>query len=154
MTVRVLIIDDNATNMKLASDVLAAEDCEVVCAGDAEHAEAELSRKLPDVILMDIAMPGTDGLTLTRRLKARESYRNIPIVALTASAMKGDDQRALAAGCEGYITKPIDTRRFGRQVLAFVGRANRAYPARPDSSPQDVDGPQAEEGPHGPHPGR
>jgi len=154
MAVRVLIVDDNATNMKLASDVLAAEDCEVICAPDAEHAEAELGKRVPDVILMDIAMPGTDGLTLTRRLKANEHYRHIPIIALTASAMKGDDERALAAGCQGYITKPINTRSFGRQVLAFVAGHALAQPASTDSTLPDDDGARAGEAPHGPHPGR
>lgn len=117
---RILIVDDNATNMKLAADVLADSHCTVVCASDAEEAQQLLRDELPDLILMDVSMPGTDGLTLTRRLKMDERFRTIPIIALTASAMKGDDQKAFEAGCSGYITKPIDTRRFKRQVLAFL----------------------------------
>lgn len=120
MTARILIVDDNPTNMKLAADVLESAGCEVVRAVDAEQAQATLASVTPHLILMDIALPGMDGLTLTRKLKADERYRPIPIVALTASAMKGDDIKALQAGCQGYITKPIDTRRFARQVLAFL----------------------------------
>lgn len=120
MSIRILIVDDNATNMKLAADVLTDENCEITCASDAEQARFVLQDLQPDLILMDIAMPGMDGLTLTRLLKADERYRHIPVVALTASAMKGDDERAISAGCSGYITKPIDTRRFASQVFAFL----------------------------------
>jgi CheY-like chemotaxis protein len=120
MSVSVLIVDDHPINLKLASDVLASEGFTVERAQDAEQAQLILERMLPDLILMDIAMPGMDGLTLTRRLKADARFGHIPIVALTASAMKGDDRKALAAGCAGYITKPIDTRGFARQVRAFL----------------------------------
>jgi CheY-like chemotaxis protein len=78
---------------------------------------------VPDVILMDIALPGMDGLSLTRLLKADARLREVPVVALTASAMKGDEQRALDGGCDGYIAKPIDTRRLAEQVAAFLRQA-------------------------------
>jgi len=120
MTLRILIVDDNRTNLKLASDVLLSEGFAVETAQDAEQAHLLLEQQLPDLILMDIALPGMDGLTLTRRLKAESRYSHIPIVALTASAMRGDEERALAAGCAGYITKPIDTRAFGRQIGGFL----------------------------------
>lgn len=120
MKATVLIVDDNATNMKLAADVLESDGCNVERAADAEEAQQILQRLHPDVILMDIALPGMDGLSLTRKLKLDVRVSDIPIVALTASAMKPDEARALAAGCQGYITKPIDTRRFATQVLAFV----------------------------------
>ena len=120
MSVSVLIIDDNPINLKLACDVLSGEGFSVERAQDAEQAQLILERMLPDLILMDIAMPGTDGLTLTRRLKADARFSHIPIVALTASAMKGDDRKALAAGCAGYVTKPIDTREFARRVRALL----------------------------------
>jgi CheY-like chemotaxis protein len=123
MKATVLIVDDNATNTKLAADVLEGDGCSVERAADAEEAQQILERLHPDVILMDIALPGMDGLSLTRKLKLDARLSDIPIVALTASAMKPDEARALAAGCQGYITKPIDTRRFARQVLAFVPRA-------------------------------
>lgn len=115
----ILIVDDNATNLKLASVILEMEGHAVVRAVDAEHALQLLDDLVPDLILMDIALPGMDGLTLTRRLKATASLSGVPIVALSAFAMKGDKERAMDAGCDGYITKPIDTRRFPQQVQSY-----------------------------------
>jgi len=120
MPARILIVDDNPTNLKLASDVLESHDFTIERAVDAEQAQAVLERVVPDLILMDIALPGMDGLTFTRKLKADASLKHIPIVALTAFAMKGDDQKAIDAGCTGYISKPIDTRRLAQQVLTFL----------------------------------
>jgi CheY-like chemotaxis protein len=120
MNAKILVIDDNATNLKLVSDVLAFEGHHILKAADAEEAQLVLAGTLPDLILMDIALPGMDGLTLTRKLKADERTRNIRIVAVTAFAMKGDDQKAFGAGCDGYITKPIDTRKFPAQVATFL----------------------------------
>ena len=116
----ILVVDDNATNLKLVSDLLEYEGYHILKAMDAEQAVDVIRRSPPDLILMDIALPGMDGLTLTRRLKADEKTRHIVIVALTAFAMKGDEQKARAAGCDGYITKPIDTRTFGGQVAEFL----------------------------------
>jgi CheY-like chemotaxis protein len=118
----ILIVDDNPVNLKLASCVLQSADFQVLEAVDAVQALAIIRQTPPDLILMDIALPGMDGLTLTRQLKADEATRHIGIVALTASAMKGDDQKARAAGCDGYITKPIDTRKFPEQVAAILGQ--------------------------------
>jgi CheY-like chemotaxis protein len=120
MSAKILVVDDNPTNLKLVSDVLAFEGHEILKAGDAEEAQLVLATTLPDLILMDIALPGMDGLTLTRKLKADERTRHVRIVALTAFAMKGDDQKALGAGCDGYITKPIDTRKFPALVATFL----------------------------------
>jgi CheY-like chemotaxis protein len=125
---RILVVDDNPTNLKLVSDLLAFEGHEVLNAMDAEEAQIVLTRTLPDLILMDIALPGMDGLTLTRHLKADPRTRHIRIVALTAFAMKGDEQKALDAGCDGYITKPIDTRALPAEVagiLAVAGSGSR-----------------------------
>jgi CheY-like chemotaxis protein len=116
----IMIVDDNATNLKLASDVLEIEGFQVVRCSDAEGALAALGEKHPDVILMDIALPGIDGLELTRMLKANAATRHIRIIALTAFAMKQDHERALAAGCDGFITKPIDTRRFKDQIVPYL----------------------------------
>jgi len=116
----ILVVDDNATNLKLVSDLLEFEGYHILKAIDAEQARDVIRRSPPALILMDIALPGMDGLTLTRMLKADEKTRHIVIVALTAFAMKGDDQKALAAGCDGYITKPIDTRVIGSQVAEFL----------------------------------
>jgi CheY-like chemotaxis protein len=108
----ILIVDDNESNLRLMQAILDAEGYPVKSAMDAEEALAVLENWRPDLILMDIQMPGIDGLELTRRLKRDPRYRQIVVVALTAYAMKGDEQKALAAGCDGYITKPIDTRGF------------------------------------------
>ena len=120
MSSKILVVDDNATNLKLVSDVLAFEGHDILKAVDAEEAQIVLGTTLPDLILMDIALPGMDGLTLTRKLKADERTRHIRIAALTAFAMKGDDRKALDAGCDGYVTKPIDTRKFPAQVARFL----------------------------------
>ena len=120
MSSRILIIDDNPINLKLAADVLEAASFAIDRAVDAEQAQRVLSNTVPDLILMDIALPGMDGLTLTRKLKADPRFEDVPIVALTASAMKGDDHKALAAGCISYITKPIDTRKLAQQVQAVL----------------------------------
>ena len=120
MSARILIVDDNPLNLKLAADVLASEGFVVDQARDANEARTILGNRLPDLILMDIAMPGMDGLTLTRLLKADARFSEVPIVALTASAMKGDDEKALAAGCVGYMAKPVDTRTFSRLVGEFL----------------------------------
>jgi CheY-like chemotaxis protein len=119
-TARILVVDDNLTNLKLISDLLEFEGYEILNAMDAEEAQVILTDTLPDLILMDIALPGMDGLTLTRHLKADARTRHIRIVALTAFAMKGDEQKALDAGCDGYITKPIDTRTFPGEVARIL----------------------------------
>jgi CheY-like chemotaxis protein len=120
MSAIIMVVDDNSTNLKLISELLTYEDHSILKAVDAEDAQVVLAERLPDLILMDIALPGMDGLTLTRRLKADARTRQIRIVALTAYAMKGDEQKALDAGCDGYITKPINTRQFPAQVKAFL----------------------------------
>lgn len=120
MPARILVVDDNLVNLKLASDLLEADGCLVERASDAYEALAALHKTSIDLILMDIQLPGTDGLTLTRLLKADKMTKNIPVIALTAFAMKGDDQRAYDAGCIGYVSKPFDTRTFSSQVLKFL----------------------------------
>lgn len=117
---RILIVDDNPTNLKLASDVLSFDGYEILNASDASSAQEIIRNTPPDLILMDIALPDMDGLTLTRLLKADESTRHIVVVALTAFAMKGDDARAREAGCDGYITKPIDTRTLPNAVAGYL----------------------------------
>jgi two-component system cell cycle response regulator DivK len=104
----ILIVDDNAANLKLARVLLQGEGYVVRTVGDAEEALRVLSTFTPRLILMDIQLPGMDGLELTRRLKADAATCSIVVLALTAYAMKGDEEKARAAGCDGYITKPID----------------------------------------------
>ncbi len=116
----ILIVDDNATNLKLARVVLATAGYDVQTAEDAATALDTLKTFKPRLILMDIQMPGMDGLTLTRQLKSDPATRDIIVIALTAYAMKGDDEKAFASGCAGYITKPIDTRRLSKQIAAIL----------------------------------
>jgi two-component system, cell cycle response regulator DivK len=104
----ILIVDDNVANLKLARVLLQGEGYEVRTAADAEEALRILQTFTPRLILMDIQLPGMDGLALTRQLKADAATKNIVILALTAYAMKGDEDKARAAGCDGYIAKPID----------------------------------------------
>ncbi len=118
--VRILVVDDNPTNLKLVSDLLAWSGYQVSSAVDAEQALEVIQQAPPDLILMDVALPGMDGLTLTRQLKAGEATKHIRIIALTAFAMKGDEQKALDAGCDGYISKPIDTRSLPDQVARLL----------------------------------
>jgi two-component system cell cycle response regulator DivK len=116
----ILIVDDNPTNLKLARILLVSEGHDVRTASDADEALLLLQTFTPRLILMDIQMPGMDGLALTRHLKSDPRTRDITVVAMTAYAMKGDDARALAAGCQGYIAKPIDTRRFAEEISRYL----------------------------------
>jgi two-component system cell cycle response regulator len=117
---RILVVEDHPINVKLVR-LLLQQRYEVRTAGDADEALDALREFHPDLILMDIQLPGMDGLELTRRLKADRQTRHIVVVALTAYAMKGDEDKALAAGCSGYITKPIDTKNFLQQIGAYLG---------------------------------
>jgi CheY-like chemotaxis protein len=116
----ILVVEDNEANQLLACSVLEREGFRVVVAGNAKEAMERLSTQKPDLILMDVQLPGEDGLGLARRLKADPRTSTIPIVALTAHAMVGDKEEALAAGCAGYIPKPINTRTFGGQVRQYI----------------------------------
>jgi CheY-like chemotaxis protein len=118
----ILVVDDNHTNLKLVTDVLGSEGHCILTATDAKQAQAVVRRSPPDLILMDIGLPDMDGLALTQILKADQKTRHINIVALTAFAMKGDEQKAVAAGCDGYIIKPIDTRKLPLQVAELLLR--------------------------------
>lgn len=122
---RVLIVDDNPANVKLLRFVVAARGYEVRTAGDAGSARRVLSEFDPALILMDLQMPGTDGLTFTRELRADPRFAETVIVAVTAYAMKGDQERALEAGCDGYITKPVDTRGLGDELATYLESGSR-----------------------------
>ena len=113
---RVLIVDDNPMNVELVTFLLGAAGFAVASAADAGSAVLQVTAFRPDLILMDIQMPGVDGLELTRRLKADPTAQQIVVVALTAYAMKGVEARMRAAGCDGYIAKPIDVASFAAEV--------------------------------------
>ena len=117
---RVLIVDDNAMNVTLASFVLCADGFEVESAADAREAVQQISAFRPDLILMDIQLPGVDGLDLTRQIKAEPSMQHIVVVAFTAFAMRGDEQKLRAAGCDGYVSKPIDVNKFAAQIRLML----------------------------------
>ena len=119
---KILIVDDNAINLKLVAYLMKANGYTVQTALDAESAIEAIRANHPDVILMDIQLPGIDGLELTRRLKADPKTRDIVIVAVTAYAMKGDQAKALAAGCDDYITKPIDTRTLPETIAKHLAK--------------------------------
>ena len=117
---RILVVDDNAANLRLLRMLLLGESYDVRTAGDAAEALALVGEFRPRLILMDLQMPGMDGFELTRRLKADPDTRGIAIVALTAYAMKGDEERARAAGCDDYVSKPIDTRALPAVIARHI----------------------------------
>jgi two-component system, cell cycle response regulator DivK len=129
----ILLVDDSPDNLILTQFLLESEGFEVSTAEDAEQALKVLKTYRPLLILMDVQLPGMDGLELTRQLRADPTWTDVVIVALTAYAMKGDEENALAAGCDGYITKPIDTRTFAAIVREYMRarRIDRASPVQP-----------------------
>ncbi len=116
----ILIVEDNPANLQLAVFLLKAGGFTVSSAIHGAEAVDAVKAGAFDLILMDVEMPGMDGLTATRAIKSDPAFAHIPIVALTAYAMKGDKERCLAAGCSGYITKPISTREFVQTVSSFL----------------------------------
>ncbi len=117
----VLHVEDNPDNRLLVRRLLQAFGYQVIDAGNAADAREYLKGNSPDLILMDINMPDMDGYTLTNELKAMPNLMGVPIVAITANVMKGDRERTLSAGCDGYIEKPIDVDRFIEQIERFLG---------------------------------
>jgi two-component system, cell cycle response regulator DivK len=124
----ILVVDDNPVNLKLVCTLLRSNGYEVSTARNAHEALAVLSSEHPRLILMDVQLPDTDGLSLTRRLKAEPATQDIVIVALTAYVMKGDEQKARQAGCDGYIPKPIETRTFITTMTHFLEAAQQKQP--------------------------
>lgn len=118
---RILVVEDNPMNLELVRDILTAEGYEVIEAADGATGVAVALLEHPALILMDLQLPGLDGLEATRQIRADPALRGIPIVAVTAHAMKGDDDKALAAGCDGFVAKPIQVRDFVGTVKKFLG---------------------------------
>jgi two-component system cell cycle response regulator DivK len=119
---KVLVIEDNSVNMSLAVFLLQSAGHTVISAKDAEAGLAMAKAEHPGLILMDIQLPGMDGLEATSLLKQDPATRAIPVIALTALAMKGDEERILAAGCDGYIAKPMRYREFLETIAAQLAR--------------------------------
>jgi len=117
---KVLIVEDNPANMTLAIFLLESAGHAVISATDAEAGVAYARTEQPQLILMDIQLPGMDGLEATRLLKQDDATRNIPVIALTALAMKGDEERIRAAGCDGYIAKPLAYKDFLAVIAAHL----------------------------------
>ncbi len=117
---KVLYIEDKTDNRLLVRRVLMAEDIDVVEAENAEQGISLAQQEMPDLILMDINMPGKDGYSATFDIRQMPMLDHIPVVALTANVMKGDKERSLDAGCDGYIPKPIDVDRFPFEVMNFI----------------------------------
>ncbi len=124
--IKVLVVDDHPVNLKVATYALKFSGYQIFEATNAIQALEVIQKELPDLVLMDISLPGMDGLTLTRQLKADPATKHIKIAALTAYAMKGDDKKAFEAGCDAYITKPINTRLLGEQVGIILGLRPRS----------------------------
>ncbi|HUF51812.1 MAG TPA: response regulator [Longimicrobiales bacterium] len=126
MMARVLVIEDNASNMTLVTFLLKSAGHTVLAATDAEAGLTMARAEQPALILMDIQLPGMDGLQAASLLKANDVTRAIPVIALTALAMKGDEERIRAAGCDGYIAKPMRYQEFIATVGTFLPAASDA----------------------------
>lgn len=116
----ILIVDDNEDSRDLVKKILKKQGYEIIEAIDGEEALAKAIAYRPDLILMDISIPKIDGYEVTRRLKARVDFKDTPIIAFTAHAMRGDQEKALQAGCNGYISKPINVRDFPDQIKIYL----------------------------------
>ena len=124
----ILVVEDNAANVKLVTFLLSKRGYAVRVATDAESALSAIEASTPKLILMDVQLPGQNGLDLTRRLKSDPRFSHVPIIAVTAFAMKGDAERAREAGCDDYVTKPIDTRALANLVATYFARKAEAAP--------------------------
>lgn len=118
---RILVVEDNPDNRILITDVLTSLDYEVLVAVDGIEGVAKARAEVPDLILMDLSLPHMDGWTATGQIKATDGLQHVPIIALTAHAMVGDRERALEAGCDDYISKPIDLRELANTLSKYLG---------------------------------
>jgi two-component system cell cycle response regulator DivK len=123
---KILLVEDNEMNRDMLSRRLGRNGFEVLLAVDGEQAVSVATADMPDLILMDMSLPVIDGWEATRRIKATATTAHIPIIALTAHAMAGDREKAIAAGCDDYDTKPIELARLIGKIAALLGRAAQA----------------------------
>jgi two-component system cell cycle response regulator DivK len=122
----ILYVEDNPDNRLLVKRILLAEDYSLLEATDARDALNVLKTTRPDLILMDINMPDMDGYTLTAKIKSLPGFAHVPILALTANVMRGDKEKTLEAGCDGYIQKPLDIDQLTREIERFISRRTNA----------------------------
>jgi two-component system cell cycle response regulator DivK len=122
----ILYVEDNPDNRLLVKRILLAEDYSLLEAIDGKDALNVLRTARPDLILMDINMPDMDGYTLTAKIKSLPGFERIPILALTANVMRGDKEKTLEAGCDGYIQKPLDIDQLTREIEKFLSRRSNA----------------------------
>jgi two-component system cell cycle response regulator DivK len=120
MTQRILVVEDQEDNRKIMRDLLAASGYTSIEATTGDQGLAMAEREVPDLILMDIQLPGLDGYEVTRRIKANPALKHIPIIAVTSYALSGDDQKAFAAGCDGYVTKPFSPRQLLAKIREYL----------------------------------
>lgn len=125
-TLKILIVEDNALSRDMLSRRLRRKGYEVIVAEDGESGIPVAQKEIPDIILMDLSLPKLDGWQTTQLIKQDPKTQNIPIIALTAHAMSGDRERALAAGCDEYDTKPVDLRRLLKKIADFTEQGEEA----------------------------
>jgi len=121
MSKRILAIEDQEDNRRILRDLLTAKGYTLIEATTGEEGLTAAERERPDLILMDIQLPGLDGYEVTRRIKANPELRHIPIIAVTSYALSGDEQKAAAAGCDGYVTKPFSPRKLLAKIEEYLG---------------------------------
>ena len=122
MAPRVLVVEDNPVNLELVTELLEQEGCQVLAAASAEAGLRLALAERPDLVLMDMQLPGISGYEATHQLKANPATAAVPVVGLTSFAMRGDDRKAREAGCDGYLTKPLDTDAFRETLRRFLSR--------------------------------
>jgi two-component system cell cycle response regulator DivK len=120
MSKRILVVEDQDDNRRILRDLLTASGYELIEAVDGEQGLAAAQKEHPDLILMDIQLPGMDGYEVTRRIRADEALRSVPIIAVTSYALSGDDQKAFAAGCDAYVTKPFSPRNLLAKIREYL----------------------------------
>jgi len=121
MTKRILVIEDTEDNRQIIRDLMTSAGYEMIEAVDGIEGVATAEREQPDLILMDIQLPGIDGYETTRRIKAKQALNHIPVVAVTSYALSGDDVKAFAAGCDAYVTKPFDPADLLEKIEGYLG---------------------------------